>query len=506
MRRLWVIPAIALVVLSGLACGGKKPPVPAEKKAESVAAAGVPAPGVMVAQSPEPMELESSWVWKDMWSSVRDAGHCSFQAIGLDTAGKAPGEVMVKELDPHIVLLFANTALDAAECRKIRVHVANAEQLAVWWAGEAEAAAEAYPFAAARFAPMHKIEEGVFEVDFDASAKERAASGAHPVPGWTGAIRLLRFDPGVTGSKILSFQRVEGEFARKWTWPESPPVKANVVRNPAAMLMALTHRATVTHAGGDIVALADYYSLNPESATQESRKEAVELARGAGVELLEKGDTKNALRLFSAAGKASGSIADFLYLLRDTLTPEQRSKLWPEEPYLIVQDFSGAGAPVLRKFQDGQPRELVAAATDDKVALRGEHSARIEVSDSKQDGESTFGFNTRIALSDKPFHLRTHVRTESQIALRIALNFAFPSAKQSATSADPATRTLDDGWTLFDLKHEFYKERLAYAQTKGYDVADGEINAIMLLVPTGAANKCWLDRIELYIPQETPAK
>jgi len=210
-------------------------------------------------------------------------------------------------------------------------------------------------------------------------------------------------------------------------------------------------------------------------------------------------EPEDALRALSAAGRGAGEFVEYLYKLKELLPEDAKSRLWPEEPFLVIEDFEGADAKGLVRAAETQGRTLLESRLDERVAWKGRRSAFLEVSGPAREGQSWYALPTRVALSRLPFALRLWVREEHASSTSVRLAYWFETAHASAGTVDGPTRELGDGWELFDIRRDFGDERREWAEKEGYPVADGTITSLVLAVE-GGANRFWLDRVEVYLP------
>ncbi len=235
-------------------------------------------------------------------------------------------------------------------------------------------------------------------------------------------------------------------------------------------------------------------------ASNRDRTEAARLGTELGLKFLDSGKIDDALRAFSAAGLAGGGPVKYLYDLSRTLSPAQKAALWSTEPSLIVEDFEGPDAPVLETLVEEQGRVLRNSRIDAAVSRAAGSSALLEVGSGAGRGRSWYGWPVHIPLSERAFALRVFVREEQPSQANVILCYWFDLAHESAATSDRPTEALAGNWKRFDIERDFHAERLAYANKKGYVITGGVINKIGLDLPEGPANRFWVDRIELYLP------
>ncbi len=245
---------------------------------------------------------------------------------------------------------------------------------------------------------------------------------------------------------------------------------------------------------------AAFWSKAYYYATEKDRTEVADLGTDLGIQFLDAGKVQEALDAFSAAGLGSGKPVEYLYSLEERLDITEKAKLWPEEPYLVVEDFESVDTNTFEQMSDTQGRVLKDNRLDSTVSLLGSSSNLIEVTESKSDGRSRISLPVYIPLPERPFAFRVLVKEERPSEFKVVIGYWFELAHMSATTFDAPVETLDDNWKRFDIRRKFYEERLAYANKMGYVITGGIINKIGLDFSPGQANRYWVDEIHLYLP------
>lgn len=248
----------------------------------------------------------------------------------------------------------------------------------------------------------------------------------------------------------------------------------------------------------DLEACAARWRDAPWDASGNDRGEV----RAFGVELalaLSAARPADALRALSAAARGSGEFADYLHQLNAELPDAVKRILWPEEPYLVVEDFETADVKPFVPLLETRGRTLFSSRLDETVAWKGRRSAAVDVGDPLREGESYYGTAVHIALSERPFALRLWMRERRPSSTHVRLAYWVETAQTSAGTVDGAACEIGEGWKLFDIRRDFHRERLAWAAKGHYDADGGLISSIMLAVE-GGANTFWIDRIEVYLP------
>lgn len=270
----------------------------------------------------------------------------------------------------------------------------------------------------------------------------------------------------------------------------------------AYLLRAKAHagEGKIANALDDLETSARLWSRSFYFATEADRGEIAVLGTELGRRLLEADDLEGARRAVSAAGVGSGRPVEYLHEQSAALPEPLRRKLWPEEPGLLIEDYGGFEAPRFETMFDEQGRKLVASSLDAAASPRGDRCAVFDVTASSKPGSSLYGIRVCIPLSKKPFAIRTRLKLDPPQDARVTLGYWFEPARKSAATHDGASRDLEAGWRLFDIRRNFFAERAEYAKQNGYDPAEGIINRVDVSFEPGPAARCWVDRIELYIP------
>ena len=490
----WAFCAIAAGVAAALSGGcGRGDTGPG-----SAASAGReerPAPGTMKASEPEPIQLESLWNWKSLWEDVRDAGYCKLTAFGLkdqtpDVQGKT--EYAVEDADNHLVFAFESNGLVADKCTAIRIELPGSKHAGLWWAREEDIGPKGYPFARERFEVMRETGPGLFETVF--AEAENAGK-------WTGTVRFLRIDTYGAVGDVVPLRKMEARVVRTSPWVKTDAIASELKAGPADEAMALLMRAKVTGSLDAIEEVGALWYASPWYATGTGQLELRGIGKERGIAFLEAGDTRSAMRAFSAAARGGGLPVEFLHDLRDSLSDTQRRALWPAEPYLLMMDFSAPGAAPFEQTVEKQGRKLIESAIDAEGSRNGQACAHLSLSASKREGGCLYAIPTRITLSEHPFALRVPVRLEKEADIELFVGYWFQAAKKASSTNVAESSELGQGWRLYDVRRDFHKEQKAIADKHGYDVADGVVSKIGLALPQGPENQFWVESIEVYIPE-----
>ena len=250
----------------------------------------------------------------------------------------------------------------------------------------------------------------------------------------------------------------------------------------------------------DLRTAARLWTAGYYTATPGSRAEAARVGSDLAERLVESGDVEAARHAVSAAGVCSGRPVDYLHEQAGALSSALKGALWPEGPCLVLEDFQGSDAPVFATRIDEQGRPPLRAQSDAPLPGSTARGAALEVGASTKDGRTWYGVPAYIPLSTKSFALRVRVKEEQPSDLSVVVGYWFDLAHKSVDTPESKSTDVGGGWRVFDIRRDFYAERAAYAKKAGYDPEGGIINQINLSPKPGPANRYWIERIELYIP------
>ncbi|HPO12547.1 MAG TPA: hypothetical protein PLI09_03810 [Candidatus Hydrogenedentes bacterium] len=251
---------------------------------------------------------------------------------------------------------------------------------------------------------------------------------------------------------------------------------------------------------GELEAATAFWRQKYYYATEENRVELASFGTELGRKLLAASAPDKALRAFSTAGMGSGDPGGYLADLIAKLDDAQKKQLWKEAPLIIVEDFREKNPPLLAAIENQQNRTVAASKIDPEASCTGGVSALLELGPSSQDGRARFGLAAYLPVSETPYALRAYLKEETPSDTQFLITYWFESAQKSALTLDAPAKTLDNGWKCFDIRRNFYQERLAEANQQGYLISGGIINNLGISLSPSPANRFWLDRIELYLP------
>lgn len=248
--------------------------------------------------------------------------------------------------------------------------------------------------------------------------------------------------------------------------------------------------------------------------SQEQRQDAAKFGVGLALRLAESGDIPAARQAISAAAICSGSPVAYLYEQDAKIPAGVKSSLWPEGPTVSLiefKDFEGPKhawwtaheaedllAPSFVCWVEDQGRTLQRSAIDPTGSRDGRPCATFEVSPSTRNGRSYYCAKVHVPLYPKPFGIRVRARLEVPSRFGVFLDFRFDRPQKSVPIPYSDGNDLEHDWREFDIYRDFYSERKAEAEKKGYDPTGGFLSCIGITIEPGPANRFWVDRVEVY--------
>ena len=251
----------------------------------------------------------------------------------------------------------------------------------------------------------------------------------------------------------------------------------------------------------DLETAARLWSRSPYNATEEDFKEITRFGTDFGLRLLDAGDMAGARRAISAAAMGSGYPVEYLHEQAAALPAPVKQALWPEGPCITIEGYGGEVPPQFTARANDQERKLLSTRIDESAGRDGGACAFLDLGPASTSGDSTFAIPVSIPVSEKPFALRLTLKEEPSASTKVMLVYWFDLARKSAATTDSASTDLGGGWKSFEIKRNFHEERVALAKREGYDPAGGVISSIGLSFAQGPAMKCWIGKIELFIPE-----
>jgi len=251
----------------------------------------------------------------------------------------------------------------------------------------------------------------------------------------------------------------------------------------------------------DLETSARQWSRAPYNATEADFKEIAKFGTDVGLRLLNAGHLAGAQRAISAAAMGSGHPVEYLHKQAAALPASAREALWPDGPCITIEGYGGEQPPEFTVRANDQERKLLSARIENGAGHDGGPCAYLDISAATTPATSAFLVPATIPLSQKPFALRLTVKEDPPVPTQVFLIYWFDLARKSAVTSDSASTDLGGGWKRFEVKRNFYEERAAAAKKEGYDPVGGVINKTGLSFAQGPALKCWIGKIEMFIPE-----
>jgi hypothetical protein len=166
---------------------------------------------------------------------------------------------------------------------------------------------------------------------------------------------------------------------------------------------------------------------------------------------------------------------------------------------LTLEDFEGAGAPILDNTANEQGRKLLQSkvAVDEPSRVP---CAEVSVGSSTKEGRSWYQMPVYLPLVQDRFALRATLKQAQPSDVNIVLSYWFQAANKAAVTFDKPVKEAD-GWKCFDIRRDFYKQRAEAAAKEGYDAGDGIIYRLGIDLKPGPENTVKLAKVELYLPE-----
>lgn len=236
--------------------------------------------------------------------------------------------------------------------------------------------------------------------------------------------------------------------------------------------------------------------------------------------LLEDGHTDLTRELIAMTAIASADPVAFLHTFLGRLSAEDIGRIWQGDPYIVLVDFNredaltGMYIPV-----DFQGRTAMNWKVEPQPENDTQGSVVVSAGDSTRKGDLHVVWGEPfMQISGGKSGLRVYARPESPTPLGVIVHAAGQFANKQpfhAVLSLSAPQPDENGWLLFDTHSAgpdlFGSLINAYGQARPWSIwnmdlqtledAEMRLTGIGLDIPTGPANRFWLDRIELYIPQ-----
>ncbi len=238
---------------------------------------------------------------------------------------------------------------------------------------------------------------------------------------------------------------------------------------------------------------------------------AVPLAR----KLAQTSQTDAALEVLSAAAIASGAPIAYLRSVLRRLEPEEIKALWPDNPYIVLVDFGRPANDRLDVFVNRQRRETVRWRSEPDAG----GSMRADFSASAHDGLFILGWREHFMdMTPGASGLRVRIRMEKPAQVEFVvqvLGNLWENKPFEWLLRIPVPEAQEDGWLYFDtgtVREDLVGALLfQYGWARAFDMhlarptaldhARLRLGGMGFDMPAGPANSCWIDRIELYLPE-----
>jgi len=474
--------------LSG--CAPQQPDVAHDATKERVQAEAPkqsrPEPGSMTAYPPIPLPAALP-KWGPIWAWAIDketlvGGHIEPWGYESGDADHRDWRLRAEGIDNFVAFFFDSRALKAETCSWFRLSAQAGDHAGIWWARNQDLQSSEYAFSPERFQLMRPVEPGTFEINL-----------THH-PNWNGDVRLIRIDLFTAPGETVALSELNAELSKGLSWTETAQGIKALTRETPQLAQDRLVRFEVTRSLAALEALADLWYAAPETATESGRTTLKTLGTEMGCARAEAGDIAEALRAFSAAARGCGTPVEYLYELRHDIPEPIGDKLWPDGPYVVLEDFERTEAPRFVPWVVEQGRNVIRNARDTEVSRVGSASAVIEVSAPAQDGRSWFALPAYVPLSEKPFGLRLWLKRTAAATAGVAVQCWFPHEQKATLVQETQGIDSGDGW----VRYEVYQDFLAYANKEQYDTRGSHVLRIGLMID-GPAATFWLNRIELFL-------
>ena len=226
--------------------------------------------------------------------------------------------------------------------------------------------------------------------------------------------------------------------------------------------------------------------------------------------------------LVSACAIAAADPIAYMRRLLQRLDNTVITALWEDVPHVVLVDFDSEdmlnGMHTIVDFQNRSFLEWT-LDVDDNDDSGG--SVLISAGESEREGDLIVGWREAfMEVSAGMAGLRVYARAKNPEAIELALNisgFFGDGESFNVILRVPVPTPAEDGWLCFDtgsiapdlfgaiINGADWKRPLAVLRRDASDFAGMQItlSAIGIDIPAGAANKYWLDRIEMYFPRDS---
>ena len=308
---------------------------------------------------------------------------------------------------------------------------------------------------------------------------------------YAGGLYEQRIREALASGDFAGAERVAAGVMRVWLGSQDVEAAARLLR-----ARARAGRGDCKGSLEDLQISAAFWRAHPWHVTEGVRGDLSAVSVSLAAEYLSRADIASGLAALSAGGRGSIAMGDFLVETASALPSDVRSRIWPLEPALIVEDFERDDSLSL---EPRGLRELVEwTGFDSQVRFEGLRSASAKVC--PRPGEpARVGVRLHLKLSQHPIGLRFRARRGGSDPLRACLVYWSDGAFQAhPVFFDPVEMT-HDGWCIFDIPEVPHAGALPDALVQALPQDDVEVLDLDIEI-AGAKDTCWLDLIEIYLP------
>ncbi len=251
-----------------------------------------------------------------------------------------------------------------------------------------------------------------------------------------------------------------------------------------------------------------------------NQPEALAVAKARAMELVtlllqfQQRDAAHAILTFTA--RATGDPVEYLYEVSEAVPEPFRAQLWPDTPYIVIENFESPYPVHLAKLYEYQNRAQIDGGIIEAEGHNGSRAFRIQASESTDpDGRCLLGLRVAsFPIPARPFGLRARVRESGAPDVFFIAGYEMRGAKYP-TEVRLVSPSAAGDWKLFDSGESYYDVKRQVAQQYFFDqfftippsLRNGKLSEIVLalqyvgvdLSPGGPA-EIYIDDIEIYLP------
>lgn len=186
-------------------------------------------------------------------------------------------------------------------------------------------------------------------------------------------------------------------------------------------------------AEADLAAAEGYWRKFFRHADAAGRTELKDLAMEMGMASLGSGDAPRALQLFSLAATGSGEPVAYAAELRESLSVQMRAHFWPDEDYLLVEDFHRPDAALFETWTDATGRSIEISRIAVSPAKPGDstQAMRMAAGPASRNGMSWYGVPFYMQLPEKPCRFRARLLCKKGPLPKLILGHYYPDTGSS---------------------------------------------------------------------------